>query len=176
MDMRIEGVDAFARDIDETDRVAPELFKQRVNRAGMILVDAMKLRCPVDTSRLRKSLTHLVAVVNRCLIIGAAGTNVEYAPHTEFGARPHVIEARDARALYWKGADGEHRFARKVNHPGVKVGTVSAPRMLPSSGVARKMMPWMRPAFEAVKDKITATLNGAADELLGKMAGKRGRR
>jgi len=44
------------------------------------------------------------------------------APHARFvesGTKPHVIEARRARALrfVWHG---ELRFARRVNHPGTK--------------------------------------------------------
>lgn len=41
----------------------------------------------------------------------------QYAPHVEFGTAPHVIEAKNAGALYWKGA--EHPV-RKVHHPGTK--------------------------------------------------------
>lgn len=40
-----------------------------------------------------------------------------YAPYVEFGTKPHVIEAKNAKALYWPGA--EHPVKR-VNHPGSK--------------------------------------------------------
>jgi hypothetical protein len=40
-----------------------------------------------------------------------------YAPFVEFGTKPHVIEAKDKKALYWPGA--EHPV-RRVNHPGTK--------------------------------------------------------
>ena len=40
-----------------------------------------------------------------------------YAGYVEFGTAPHVIEAKDAKALYWPGA--QHPVKR-VNHPGTK--------------------------------------------------------
>ena len=35
----------------------------------------------------------------------------------EHGTPPHIIEAKNAKALHWKSG-GEDRFAKKVNHPG----------------------------------------------------------
>ena len=46
------------------------------------------------------------------------GTNVEYAPHLEFGTSPHTIEPDDADALRWEDAEGVH-FAMSVDHPGI---------------------------------------------------------
>jgi hypothetical protein len=50
---------------------------------------------------------------------GAAGVRITAtAPHSatrEFGSRPHVIEARNGKALAWPG--GAHPV-RRVNHPG----------------------------------------------------------
>lgn len=40
-----------------------------------------------------------------------------YAPYVEFGTKPHVIEPKEAKALYWPGA--EHPVKR-VNHPGTR--------------------------------------------------------
>ena len=44
----------------------------------------------------------------------AIGTNVEYAPAIELGARPHVIEVKNKKVL----SDGKRFFGRRVNHPG----------------------------------------------------------
>jgi hypothetical protein len=54
-----------------------------------------------------------------------AGTNVDYAPSVENGSSAHVIEAKDAGALFWPGA--AHPVAR-VQHP----GTAPQPLMRPS--------------------------------------------
>jgi hypothetical protein len=50
---------------------------------------------------------------------GVAGVRlVATAPHSatlEWGSRPHIIEAKDKKALFWLGADHP---VRKVHHPG----------------------------------------------------------
>jgi hypothetical protein len=51
-------------------------------------------------------------------IIGRVGTNVVYAPHLEFGTRPHTIVPRKAKALSWVSAGGQRVFAAIVHHPG----------------------------------------------------------
>jgi hypothetical protein len=40
-----------------------------------------------------------------------------YAPYVEFGTKPHVITAKNAKALYWPGAAHP---VKSVNHPGTK--------------------------------------------------------
>jgi len=40
-----------------------------------------------------------------------------YAPHVEFGTKPHVIVPKDKKALYWPGAAHP---VKRVNHPGSK--------------------------------------------------------
>jgi hypothetical protein len=40
-----------------------------------------------------------------------------YAPHVEFGTKPHVILPKNKKALYWPGAAHP---VRRVNHPGTK--------------------------------------------------------
>lgn len=42
------------------------------------------------------------------------------ATYIEAGTRPHVIVAKRARVLAWKGADGGMHFAKRVMHPGTR--------------------------------------------------------
>jgi len=58
---------------------------------------------------------------------------VNYGVHQEFGAGPHEIRPREAKALYWPGA--EHPVA-VVHHPG------NPPH------------PFMTPAVEGVRDEL----------------------
>jgi hypothetical protein len=55
----------------------------------------------------------------RVRIRGMAAVQVintsDHAAVLEHGSRPHVIEARNAQALYWPGA---RHPVKKVNHPG----------------------------------------------------------
>lgn len=59
--------------------VAKELSRRAV-RVGA----AAKHLCPVDTGRLRSSITWRLAADARGLV-ALIGTNVHYAPHVEFG-------------------------------------------------------------------------------------------
>ena len=59
-----------------------EQVKRALEKIGQKSVDYAKLACPVDTGRLRSSITH--AVGDNEVIVG---TNVEYAIYVELGAR-----------------------------------------------------------------------------------------
>ena len=109
--------------------------------ASVVQLRAVGL-APVDTGRLRSSITQEVAPLR-----GRVFTNVEYAPHVELGTRPHIIKARRARALagwQWKGEDV---IVKSVHHPGTK------PK------------PFMRPALEQNRGRIDDLLQDAAREI-----------
>jgi hypothetical protein len=57
------------------------------------------------------------------------------------GTAPHVIQARNARALRWLGPGGlgAPRFAKRVNHPGTKPNPFPG-RAMPLIGVAVSRM------------------------------------
>lgn len=51
---------------------------------GLLAEGYAKKLCPVDTGRLRNSITHAVSSSENAVYVG---TNVEYAPHVELGTR-----------------------------------------------------------------------------------------
>lgn len=53
-----------------------------LEQTGMLAEGYAKKACPVDTGRLRNSITHVVQGDSVYV-----GTNVEYAPHVELGTR-----------------------------------------------------------------------------------------
>lgn len=65
---------------------AQRLFKQRIAAAleetGLVAERFAKVACPVDTGRLRNSITHVIDSGREEVFIG---TNVEYAPYVELG-------------------------------------------------------------------------------------------
>lgn len=75
--------------------VAKELTRR------VIRVEAAAIRgCPVDTGRLRSSITHQISSDNQGLV-GRVGTDVDYAPHVEYGtshmaAQPYLRPALGA--------------------------------------------------------------------------------
>jgi len=77
-------------------RVEAAVLKS-LSEAGMLVKTDAKLRCPVDTGNLRKSITSEVKQVDRSAEIG---TNVEYAQYVEYGtkrtrAQPYLRPAGD---------------------------------------------------------------------------------
>lgn len=70
-----------------------ELFESPNGPTGKFLAKAVisversaKRLCPVDTGRLRSSITHELGHQGTVLV-GRVGTNVEYAPYVELGTR-----------------------------------------------------------------------------------------
>ncbi len=66
--------------------VATEKVREVVNEAAINVQREAKGRCPVDTGRLRSSIR---ATFYADGLAAEVGTDVEYAPHVEFGTRPH---------------------------------------------------------------------------------------
>jgi hypothetical protein len=72
-----------------------------------------------------------------------------YAPYVEFGTKPHVIEPREKKALYWPGADHP---VKRVNHPG------TAPN------------PFMERIVQAATPDINATFGSALTQIITAIA------
>lgn len=76
------------------------------------------------------------------------GTTIFYAPFHHFGTPAYTIRPKSRKMLRWVGPGGEYRFARKVNHPGIR------PRpLLPSDNLARELG---RQTLQAMVDKVTS--------------------
>lgn len=65
-----------------------EAFLQALREATLIVERAAKVNAPVDTGRLRASITSEVRR-SGLNVRGAVGSNVEYAAAVELGSRPH---------------------------------------------------------------------------------------
>lgn len=74
---------------DNTDEVVEALGTAMARALEAIGIQAegyAKDLCPVDTGRLRNSITHAVEADEKAAYIG---TNVEYAPYVELGTSKH---------------------------------------------------------------------------------------
>ena len=67
----------------------------------------------VNTGHLRRSISTKMGDMEATIHT----SNLKYAPMVEFGTRPHIIRAKNKKALYWKGAAHP---VKQVNHPGSK--------------------------------------------------------
>lgn len=77
VEVREDNREAIAEAIDQALATALEAV-------GLVAEGYAKRACPVDTGRLRNSITHLVVPDENSVYIG---TNVEYAPYVELGTR-----------------------------------------------------------------------------------------
>ena len=87
----------------------------------------------VKTGHLRRSISTKMGDMEATIHT----SNLKYAPMVEFGTRPHIIRAKNKKALYWKGASHP---VKQVNHPGSKA------------------KPYLIPAFEKEKDQFLEKL------------------
>lgn len=82
----------------------PEQIEQALTAIGLTAESYAKELCPVDTGRLRNSITHAVESGEKAVYIG---TNVEYAAFVELGtsrmkARPYLKPAATEHTAEYK--------------------------------------------------------------------------
>ncbi len=99
-----------------TKDVMLQPFNEGVKKIVLALHREVMPATPVDTGRLRDSITPKLAEENG-ISQGLVGTNVIYSPFVEYGTQPHIITPKTAKALHWK-VDGQDVFAKFVRHPG----------------------------------------------------------
>lgn len=103
VEVREDNREAIANAIDRALVAALE-------EVGLVAEGYAKRACPVDTGRLRNSITHIVDEGTSHVIIG---TNVEYAPYVELGTRrqksqPFLKPAAEDHASTYKGIFLKH--------------------------------------------------------------------
>lgn len=103
VEVREDNREAIADAIDRALVAALE-------EVGLVAEGYAKRACPVDTGRLRNSITHIVDEGTRHVVIG---TNVEYAPYVELGTRhqkpqPFLKPAANDHASTYKGIFRKH--------------------------------------------------------------------
>lgn len=81
---RVLGMDRLRRRLGELSEGEQAAAKVEVKRGALAVQSGARRRSPVDTGRLRNSITHELAADE---LSARIGTNVEYAPHVEFGTR-----------------------------------------------------------------------------------------
>lgn len=103
LEVREDNRQAIANAIDKA-------LMRGLEKVGLVAEGYAKRLCPVDTGRLRNSITHQINDSEKSVYIG---TNVEYAPHVELGtykasAHPFLAPAaQDHAAEYRAIIEGE---------------------------------------------------------------------
>jgi len=99
----------------ELTRQGREKIAEELEKKAIKVVREAKNQAPVNTGRLRSSITYEMIDSSTGLPKAVIGTNVKYAPFIEFGTEAHTITPDTAEALFWEGADHP---VKKVDHPG----------------------------------------------------------
>jgi HK97 gp10 family phage protein len=134
-----------AKKLNQFPQGAKKAFTKGLKKAGNIVEADAKRRCRVKTGRLRSSITTEEVSWDEIHV----GTNVEYAPHVEFGTGPHTIVPVNKEFLsFVKG--GKRIFTKIVHHPGSKA------------------YPFLRPALFKNRAKIKVIITESIKEVLPK--------
>lgn len=73
---------------NEVDNKVNNAVERVLTEWGLLAERYAKYDCPVDTGRLRSSITHQVDMQQKAAVIG---TNVEYAASVEFNDKSHKV-------------------------------------------------------------------------------------
>ncbi|WP_334111256.1 HK97-gp10 family putative phage morphogenesis protein [Thermodesulfitimonas autotrophica] len=150
--IEVEGGKELAKKFAEIGQMATNAAEKALVRAGLLVERDAKKLCPVDTGRLRTSISHRLTGAGTKNPAVEVGTNVEYAPYVEFGTRPHYPPPRALRRwaqLHGMKPGAEFAIARKI-----------AARGTPAK-------PFLFPAFNANKDKVKQLVAEAIRKELG---------
>lgn len=96
------------------------LVGRDLDRRALRIQTAAKAQVGVKTGRLQRSIKRYWRRERGKTLSVSVGSNVRHAAVHHDGARPHVIRARNAKALRYERKDGTIVFAKSVHHPGHK--------------------------------------------------------
>jgi HK97 gp10 family phage protein len=85
--VKIEGVKELQSKFKALDKELQIILSQAVSAGAAVVERDAKIRCPVDTGALRRSLREMKQNKTPGRIESQVGTDIEYAPHVEFGTR-----------------------------------------------------------------------------------------
>ena len=130
-------IDKFVIDLKGTNEDIRSDVQKVLKKSGFNIEAKAKLNITnngsVKTGHLRRGITTDVGNME----VTVHTSNIKYARGVEEGTRPHIIRAKNKKALYWKGA--KHPV-KSVRHPGSRA------------------KPFLIPAFEKEKEVIMKDL------------------
>ena len=130
-------LDKFAVEITKLDDKTKDNVQKVLNNTGFNIEAQAKINLNRNKSVVTGHLRRGIATKIGNMEVTVHTSNIKYAPMVEYGTRPHIIRAKNKKALYWKGA--KHPV-KSVRHPG---------------GRAK---PYLIPAFEKEKDQFLEKL------------------
>ena len=126
-------IDKFVLELGQISDEVREDVQKVLNKTGFKIEANAKANLTnnrsVKTGHLRRGIATDIGNME----VTVHTSNIKYASGVEFGTRPHIITAKNKKALYWKGA---RHPVKSVRHPG---------------GRAK---PYLIPAFEKEKNNL----------------------
>ncbi len=130
-------IDKFVIDLKDASENIRSDVQKVLKKSGFNIEAKAKLNITnngsVKTGHLRRGITTDVGNME----VTVHTSNIKYARGVEEGTRPHIIKAKNKKALYWKGA--KHPV-KSVRHPGSRA------------------KPFLIPAFEKEKEVLIRDL------------------
>jgi hypothetical protein len=111
--IQIAGLSTLVAKLQDSPAIATPILQRAVVASSLVLAQNTNAQTvPVRTGFL---VNHFQWVAGD--LKGWWYPTASYAPFVEFGTAPHTIEAKNAKALFWPGANHP---VRSVQHPGTK--------------------------------------------------------
>lgn len=151
--VKIKGQRELTRKLAEARRAVIGAVEGALVKAGLLIERDAKRLCPVDTGRLRASISYRLISAGTEVLAVEVGTNVQYAPYVEFGTRPHFPPPEALKRwakLHGMKPGAEFAIARKIAVEG------TPPK------------PFLFPALNANKSKIERLVIEAVRRELGR--------
>jgi hypothetical protein len=155
--VKVEGLDKALKKADE--KILRKPMKNFFNRSAVQVQNLARIKVPVDTGRLRNSISY--EIDSSSLPLWAKiGTNVRYGKPVEFGTGL-LSEAPDSkRRRYFPPPAALDLWASRH---GIQSGLVVALGIFKRGGTPPR--PFLRPALEESINAIGGFLDGAASEI-----------
>ena len=130
-------IDKFVIDLKDTSEDIRSDIQNVIKKAGFNIERNAKQNIANNGSVVTGHLMSGITTDVGNMEVTIHTSNVKYARGVEEGTRPHIIRAKNKKALYWKGA--KHPV-KSVRHPGSRA------------------KPFLIPAFEKEKEVIIKDL------------------
>lgn len=135
-----KSIDKFSVNLSKYKDKIQENIRKAIQKSSLSVkkgaMENLTANGNVKTGHLRRSIAYRTTMTQGVIHT----SNVKYARGIEEGFKPHLIKAKNKKALYWKGA--KHPV-KVVRHPGYKGS------------------PYLRPAFENEKTNFIENLREA---------------
>lgn len=160
----IEGMEAFLSKLSDLSEIEDEVM-QAVDVCGEFVRDDARLRVPVDTGDLRKSIDHTTEKTADREIVSTVHTNSDHAVYVEFGTGPvgaanHAGVSPEVDVTYtmekWRG---------KI--PGLVSETDAGIRYI----AGQPAQPYLYPALKDNEDQIRKKLSKDIEGILERRSG-----